>query len=204
MAGDPLISAQLRLRAFCAEDADNLVELDADPAVMRYLTGGVPTERSIIEQEILPRFVTSEAGHPLFGFWAAEVDGRFSGWFAFRPFDAERRNVSLGYRLARRVWGSGYATTGAKLLVDAGFRYHGVQRVIATTYEENTASIRVLEKLGMRLSRRFRYTPEDLALSETSRAPTDAIWPGDDLEFTLERRDWLVADEQIRTDGECR
>ena len=44
---------RLRLRSFQTDDVDHLVELDGDPEVMRYLTGGVPTPRSAIENEIL-------------------------------------------------------------------------------------------------------------------------------------------------------
>ncbi len=45
---DALVSAylnteRLTLRRFTAADADLLIELDSDPAVMRYLTGGEPT-----------------------------------------------------------------------------------------------------------------------------------------------------------------
>lgn len=44
------------LRRFTEVDADNLVTLDGDPEVMRYLTGGPPTPRDVIEREILPAY----------------------------------------------------------------------------------------------------------------------------------------------------
>ena len=38
-------------------DVDNLVSLDADPDVMHFVTGGIPTTRDEIETEILPAFL---------------------------------------------------------------------------------------------------------------------------------------------------
>ena len=43
------------LRQFTPHDVDQLVELDSDPDVMRFLSGGTPTPREVIEQDILPR-----------------------------------------------------------------------------------------------------------------------------------------------------
>ena len=45
------------LRRFTMADADDLVRLDADPDVMRFVTGGVPTSRDEIENEVLPAFL---------------------------------------------------------------------------------------------------------------------------------------------------
>jgi len=181
---------RLLLRRFDAGDISHLIELDADPEVMRYLTGGIATERSAIEQEILPLFIDAHRNDPPFGFWAAEEDGRFVGWLSLRPVPDTGSVASLGYRFMRRAWGRGLATEGAHLLIDAGFERSSIKRIVATTYEENRPSIRVLERLGMRLKRRFRYSAADLAGSETSR-PSKELWPGDDLEFALDRQDWI-------------
>ena len=52
-----LETERLVLRRFTMADADNLVNLDGDPDVMRYVTGGVPTSRDEIETEVLPAFL---------------------------------------------------------------------------------------------------------------------------------------------------
>ena len=49
-----LETQRLMLRRFTMADADDLVSLDADPDVMRFVTGGVPTSRDEIENEVLP------------------------------------------------------------------------------------------------------------------------------------------------------
>ena len=186
----------MRLRRFTQDDGRHLFDLDADPAVMRYLTGGAPTPRAAIDHEILPRFLCYDPQQPIFGFWAAEdrLDGTFLGWFSLRPAkdvaDDPLNIVCLGYRLRRAVWGCGYATEGVRALIRLAFAQSNVNRVVATTYEENVASWRVMEKAGMRLRRRFRFTPADLAATDTFQADPDELWDGDDLEYALTRREW--------------
>jgi RimJ/RimL family protein N-acetyltransferase len=51
-----LETGRLVLRRFSLADVDNLVNLDADPDVMRYITGGIPTSREEIQNEFLPAF----------------------------------------------------------------------------------------------------------------------------------------------------
>ena len=62
-------------------DVDNLVGLDADPDVMRFVSGGIPTSRDEIENEFLPAFLGYYQRYQTFGFWAAEsaFRGRRSG-----------------------------------------------------------------------------------------------------------------------------
>ena len=66
-----LETERLVLRRFTMTDADDLVNLDADPDVMRYITGGVPTSRDEIETEVLPAFLDYYQRYEGFGFWAA-------------------------------------------------------------------------------------------------------------------------------------
>lgn len=188
-----LETARLALRAFTAADVDNLFELDSDPAVMRYLTGGVPTPRAAIERDILPRFLRSYDPHPGFGVWAAsaKASGTFVGWFSLRPGDSESPGEAhLGYRLRRAAWGRGLATEGARALIHKGFTELGVERVLATTYQDNLASRRVMEKAGLRLVRSYRITPEELAATGTFYAQNLELWDGDDVEYALLKSEW--------------
>jgi RimJ/RimL family protein N-acetyltransferase len=154
-----LETQRLLLRRFSMADADNLVSLDADPDVMRFVNGGIPTSRDEIEHEVLPAFLSYYERYEGYGFWAVveKATGEFAGWFHFRPGRAAAPGeVELGYRLRRSSWGRGYATEGSRALIRAGFTEFGVRRVTAEAMAVNTASRRVMEKAGLRLVRSYR------------------------------------------------
>lgn len=183
----------LALRRFTEADEDNLFDLDSDPEVMRFLNSGTPTPREVIQSDILPRFLRYDARFPGYGFWAAieKATREFLGWFSFRPSNRAIGEVRLGYRLRKAAWGKGYATEGSRALIRKGFTEWGVQRVVATTYQDNLASRRVMEKVGMTLARTFRITPEDLTNVGTYHVTCTDVWDGDDVEYALERADYL-------------
>ena len=174
---------RLVLRRFTEADADNLFELDSDPEVMRFISGGAATPRDVIESDILPAFLRYYDRFAGYGFWAAieKVTGEFVGWFHFRPppggapWEAE-----LGYRLRRQAWGNGYATEGARALIHKGFTDHNVQRVVASTLIVHTASRRVMEKVGLELVRTFCQAPPQPIFG--TEAPT--------VVYALDRADW--------------
>ncbi len=160
-----LRTERLVLRQFTADDVDNLVDLNRDPAVMRYLTGGRPTPRAVIRDEIIPFHLGVYERLDRLGTWAAEsgTTGEFLGWFHFRPGpDSDVTNIDLGYRLRRSAWNKGYATEGSRALIDMGFTELGVERVFARTLMVNTASRRVLEKCGLKLVRTTPYEGPDV------------------------------------------
>jgi RimJ/RimL family protein N-acetyltransferase len=187
-----LETERLILRRATLADLDDLVALDGDPEVMRYLSGGPPTPRAVIEHDYLPHWLAYYERGGAFGFWIAieKASGDFLGWVHFRPPDAAvPDNVELGYRLRRAAWGKGYATEASRALIDKGFAEQGIRRVFATTYQDNLGSRRVMEKLGMTLARTFKPTPEELA-AHGLNASSEAFFPGDDVEYALARDEW--------------
>jgi RimJ/RimL family protein N-acetyltransferase len=66
-----LETERLKLRRFTDDDVENLVELDSDPDVMRFINGGRPTARDEIENEVLPAFLDYYERYASYGFWAA-------------------------------------------------------------------------------------------------------------------------------------
>jgi RimJ/RimL family protein N-acetyltransferase len=178
-----LETERLVLRRFTVADAGDLVSLDADPDVMRFVTGGVPTSREEIENEFLPAFLGYYQRYEGFGFWAAieKATGEFLGWFHFRPRqDASPGEVELGYRLRKSAWGQGYATEGSRALIREGFTEYGVRRVTAETMVVNQASRRVMEKAGLKLVRTFH---------QPWPHPIDGDEFGD-VEYALDKADW--------------
>jgi RimJ/RimL family protein N-acetyltransferase len=178
-----LETGRLVLRRFTGDDVDLLVELDADPEVMRYINGGEPTSRAEVVDEVLPAFLDYYQRYPGYGFWAAieKPTGEFLGWFHLRPGEGGYDDVpELGYRLRRSAWGKGYATEGSRALIDKGFADLGAQRVFAGTMAINTASRRVMEKAGLRFVRAYH-------------AEWPVRIPGDehgDVEYALDRDEW--------------
>lgn len=178
-----LETERLVLRRFTEADVNNLFELDSDPEVMRYLTGGKPTPRDVIQHETLPQILQYYERFEGFGFWAAieKSSGQFLGWFEFRPQDASGLDmVELGYRLKKSAWGKGYATEGARALIRKGFTELGVRRVAAETMAVNMASRQVMEKAGLQLVRAFhRSWPEPIEGAEQG-----------EVEYALRKADW--------------
>ena len=178
-----LETERLVLRRFTEDDVDNLVELDSDPQVMHFVTGGRPTPRDDIESDVLPAFLGYYERFAGYGFWAAieKSSGRFVGWFHLRPAKgADPDEVELGYRLRRSAWGKGYATEGSRALIDKGFAELGVERVVAFTMVVHIASRRVLEKAGLRLVRTFHQPWPDYIEGEEEG----------DVEYALLRSEW--------------
>jgi RimJ/RimL family protein N-acetyltransferase len=178
-----LETERLVLRRFTEADVDNLFDLDSDPEVMRFLTGGKPTPREVIRNETLPRILHYYERFAGFGFWAAieKSTGEFLGWFEFRPPEGGGPDeVELGFRLRRSAWGKGYATEGSRALIRKGFTELGVRRVVAQTMAVNTASRRVMEKAGLTLVRTFHQEwqepIEGAEQGEVEYALTKAAW----------------------------
>lgn len=166
-----LDTERLSLRQFTADDADLLIELDSDPEVTRYLTGGEPTAPEDVRERDLPGILAGyERWDGRFGLFAAEdkATGAFVGWFILRPErDAPLDEVEIGYRLRRAEWGKGYATEGSEALLRKAFTELGVRLVWADTMTVNTGSRKVLEKVGMKVTDTLE-TPPDMLMIEGS------------------------------------
>jgi RimJ/RimL family protein N-acetyltransferase len=178
-----LETGRLRLREFTGDDVGLLVDLDSDPDVIHYITGGSPTARSEIEDVVLPHWLDLYVTTPGFGFWAAEerATGEFVGWFHLRLRKGQPSDEpELGYRLRQRSSGRGYATEGSRALVDDAFVTRSAGRVVAETMFVNAASLRVMEKAGMRVDSVFRRD-----------GPVPI--PGDghgDVRYAIDRAEW--------------
>jgi RimJ/RimL family protein N-acetyltransferase len=178
-----LRTERLVLRKFTPDDVDVLVELDSDPGVMHFVTGGVPTSRQEIVDDFLPAFLAYYDRYAGFGFWAAvdRATGGFLGWFHLRPAPGDAPDeVELGYRLRRAAWGRGYATEGSRALIAKAFTELGVRRVHAETMTVHHASRAVMERAGLRHARTYHQ-------------PWPYPIPGDefgDVEYELTLQEW--------------
>lgn len=155
----PLPSPTLRtdrllLRPFRDGDAEALWELHSDRRVLRYWDSPPWTDPSraqrfletcrSMEQESTGVRVVMEAG------------ADFAGWMTLNDWNPGFRSAKLGYCLAERAWGHGYATEAGRALLAWAFDTMPLNRVQAECDTRNAASARVLEKLGFRLEGTLR------------------------------------------------
>jgi RimJ/RimL family protein N-acetyltransferase len=188
-----LETRRLVLRRFTTADVDNLFDLNSDPDVMRFINDGIATARDVIQNTILPRYLLDYERLVGYGRWATieKTTGHFIGWFSLRPrTESNSGDAELGYWLRRTAWGRGCATEGARALIRKAFLELGMQRVFATTYQDNHSSRRVMEKAGLRLVRTYRLTPADLVAGAANHIRTENLWDGDEVENALFRADW--------------
>jgi ribosomal-protein-alanine N-acetyltransferase len=151
----PVRTTRLSLREFVAADFAAVHAYSSDARVTRYLFFGPRDEDSTAEY--LEELLASQRELPRTRFELAVEEiasGRLIG--ACDLSLIESNAVDLGYMLSVEQWGKGYATEIALALVDAAFFDLRAQRVISTVDVNNAASIRVLEKIGMRWEAVYR------------------------------------------------
>ncbi len=151
----PIVTSRLRLRDFVPADFDAIHAYSSDPRVTKFLFFGPRDVDSTADY--LEGLLASQAEIPRTRFELAVEEsgsGRVIG--ACDLSLIERNVVDLGYMLGIEDWGKGYATEIALALVDAAFFDLRADRVISTVDVNNRASIRVLEKIGMRWEAVFR------------------------------------------------
>jgi RimJ/RimL family protein N-acetyltransferase len=151
----PIVTARLTLREFVRSDFAAIYAYSSDARVTKYLFFGPRDEEGT--GEYLEGLLASQGEVPRTRFELAvqeNATGRVIG--ACDLSLIERNVVDLGYMLGLPDWGKGYATEISLALVDAAFFDLRADRIISTVDVNNQASIRVLEKIGMRWEAVFR------------------------------------------------
>jgi len=166
-----LQTERLILHQFHLSDEDALDQIFGDPEVMRYGPG------SQSGQWVRQWLETCLKNYQKRGFgpWAvAEKTGRiiigYAGLFYYPDIDGHSEN-EVGYRLARASWGQGFATEAVSAIREYAFHVLGLPRLIALIDPQNTASIRVAEKIGMQYEKEVMlegYTYPDRLYSITN------------------------------------
>jgi [ribosomal protein S5]-alanine N-acetyltransferase len=76
-------------------------------------------------------------------------DGHLCGGVGLR-LESEQQRAELGYWIGVPYWGNGYATEAARAMLAYGFETLKLHRIVATCMAHNSASSKILKKLGMR------------------------------------------------------
>jgi aminoglycoside 6'-N-acetyltransferase len=145
----PLTSDRLTIRMMRSEHLASLLEYRNSPEVTRYQDWPAPFTAAMGE-----RLISGQSGldGPVDGTWvqlAVELDGRAIGDVAVGIHD-EGRQATVGYSITVSEQGKGYAIEAVSAVVAALFAEPGMHRIGATIDPGNSASRRVLEKLGFR------------------------------------------------------
>ena len=175
-------TSRLVLRRPLPGDVEPLAEINADPEVMKYIGDG--RVRSFEETaEGISRAIRQwdEHGYGIFSVDRRDT-GEFIGWVAlavpsFLPEVLPA--IEIGWRLARRHWGQGFATEAAREVLRFGFESCGFDSILSIRDVGNDASRRVMEKLGLHFD--FQTTVpshgQPVAVHSITRAEFDAMQP---------------------------
>jgi RimJ/RimL family protein N-acetyltransferase len=160
-----LETPRLVLRGWEEADVAPYQRIVGDAEVMRYMGSGPVWSAKRTTAALLARVSEVEARRSVrhvaehwrrhgFGEWAVEerASGELIGRIGLRhhaDWVADRVKVEIGWLLARRAWGAGYATEGARAGIDYAFGPLGMGRLMSIALVGNRRSQRVMEKLGL-------------------------------------------------------
>ena len=144
-------SERLLLREFSLSDWPAVNAYTSDPEVVKYMAFGPTTEAET--REHLSQCLATAAEQPRRIYELAVIlraENQLIGTVTIALHPHERRHASFSYLLHRQYWGHGYATEAMCTLVNFGFNVLQLHRLEDTADTRNQASVRVMEKLGMR------------------------------------------------------
>jgi RimJ/RimL family protein N-acetyltransferase len=141
---------RLLLRQWKESDTQAFAALNADPVVMEFF----PRTQTPAESAAAAGKNHLQIATHGWGLWAAEIleTGEFAGFIGLWQVTFEAHftpAVEVGWRLAHRFWGRGYAPEGGAAALAFAFDELGLDEVVSMTAVGNQRSRRVMEKLGM-------------------------------------------------------
>ncbi len=144
-----LVTGRLVLRKMLVRDADDMFEYARRADVTKYLTWSPHPSRSYTKEYleyVATRYLAGE-----FYDWAVTdaVTGKMIGTCGFTKFDYTSNSAEVGYVLNPVFWGHGYASEALNTVLDYGFSNLKLNRIEARYMEGNSASRRVMDRVGM-------------------------------------------------------
>lgn len=147
---DELRTQRLVMRRWHDADRAPFAAMNADPEVMRYF----PALQDRAASDAFADRIEDLFEKQGFGLWALETstDGAFIGFTGLNPMPEGvpgAGGMEVGWRLASRAWGHGYATEAARAALDVAFDGLRLEEVWSMTAILNVPSQRVMARLGM-------------------------------------------------------
>lgn len=152
-----LETSRLLLRHLVMDDLDELYALYRDPEITKYIPDA-PRSREEAQEE-LEWHMHGHPKYPELGLWATihKETGKFIGRCGLLPWKIDGlQEVEVAYTIARAYWGQGLGGEAAQAILQYGFEKLNLSRLICLIDEENIASQKVAEKIGMRFEKASR------------------------------------------------
>lgn len=148
----PIRTARLLLRLYTEDDLDDVYDIQSRPVVTRYLYWG-PRDRDQARESLNKKIASSslrvEGDHLTLAVVLPET-GKVIGDVLLVWVSREHRQGEIGYIFHPDYGGRGYATEATEVMLRLGFDDLGLHRIVGRIDGRNSASARVLERLGMR------------------------------------------------------
>jgi len=141
---------RLLLRHQVIEDLDDLWALYCNPEITKYIPDA-PRSREEAQEE-LEWHMYGHPKYPELGLWATihKETGKFIGRCGLLPWDIDNQHeVEVAYTIAQAYWRQGLGSEAAEAILQYGFQKLSLSRLVCLIEAENTASIKVAEKIGM-------------------------------------------------------
>jgi len=152
-----LITERLILREFKENDWPDVLAYQADPRYLRYYEWKERTPKAA--QEFVQMFLDQRQEQPRTKYQLAitlQSNHQLIGTCGIRMRTADAHEGDLGFELAPKHWGQGYATEAGRAMLGFGFTQLRLHRIWSWCIADNVGSARVLDKLGMQLEGRLR------------------------------------------------
>ena len=152
-----LETPRLLLRHLRASDLDSLYSLYCDPDVIRYIPDA-PKNYDETRAE-LEWHMHGLPEHPELGLWATiyKETGKFIGRCGLLPWTLDGHDeVEVAFSIGKAYWGQGLGTEAAGAVLEYGFGPLNLPRLICLIDRDNSASIKVAEKIGMAFEKEGR------------------------------------------------
>lgn len=147
----------ISLREFQLDDWKDVHEYAAQECVCRYQPWGPNSEEQT--RDFVSKIIEDTTAEPRtrFAFAVTAVDNsKVIGTGEIKITDRINRRGEIAYIINPHYWRNGYGTEVAKLLLQFGFNRLKLHRIYATCDPRNTASSKVLEKVGLKYEGRMR------------------------------------------------
>ncbi|NME69484.1 GNAT family N-acetyltransferase [Flammeovirga aprica] len=148
---------RLFLKRFSIEDALPFYTMNLDKEVMQF-TGDTPFESTEEAKAFIENYDHYKKYE--YGRWSVFLkDSEEYIGFCGLKFSEEKNEVDIGFRFMKKHWNKGYATESALGCFEYA-KEHGIKKVVARAHQDNTASVNVIQKLGMTFSHFFEEHKE--------------------------------------------